>query len=90
MFNLNRYITNSWTFCHGLDFGDVQVKGDIAFKQNFLDTNDETIGNGYCENWIRHHDSPLPQCQQDPESNSLDCTNVDDVESLGCHLSTGM
>ena len=87
MLNLNRYITNSWTFCHGLDFGGNIVEGDLDIKQAFSDEN-IGIGKDYCKFWIMRHESPISKCQVDLAEQNLDCSEIEDVESLGCHFSS--
>ena len=36
----------------------------------------------------QNEDSPLPRCHQDENSPNLDCSDVKDVDSLGCYFST--
>ena len=61
--------------------------GDINIIQAFSDKN---INNeeDYCNNWVMRHESPIPKCQVDMAGQNLNCSEIEDIESLGCHFSS--
>ena len=70
-----------------MDFGENIVEGDLDIEQAFLDEN-IGIGKDYCKYWVMRHESPISKCQVDLVEQNLDCSEIEDVESLGCHFSS--
>ena len=54
---IENYTTNSWTFCHGIEYGYGDLMKGIEVFQDF--SRDDKFGDDYCLNWLEHHPSRL-------------------------------
>lgn len=82
---IQNYTTQSWTFCHGINYDFDTIKG-MDVLQDFHEKME--IEDNYCQVWIENHFPSFDQCQEDGDI--LDCTNLGsegDTQGLGCFVS---